>query len=452
MVFVDGKFLHAVGREGDVDENSYYVNYETGQVYIGIDPSDRVVEITAFDVALKRITGECHGKSSDRKGPIIKGITMTQYAYRAIEVEGTEPTGISKEVDHGKDVVGTMLEHCTISFCSRVAAYLRGDRLTLRHCKVSDTRTEGIYIIGSSDVLLEKNIFTRNNIENIAGYYPAAVKIFNQSYRVTCQDNLVIDLPNSNGIWYDVGNVDGRFLNNWVQDVGNVKREFVNNRPYPSSSGFFFEISKGCVCAGNVFVNCDQGIFILNSSNVQVYQNTLVNSTVCIGRNGRSPANDGLFGWHSGTGPDVAKRGGHVFVNNLLTGDQNYHRPLFFLWQPDSLSQLFDEPQLRQFDYDVFVRHENKILSPILLWTPKDVQERIYSVEELRKKYPNISNHIQCYSDDVPLFNSRELGNYQLLSAFPGIKDATVLPEGIAKQLGSPHKEVKYIGAYPPIP
>ena len=55
MVFVDGKFLEAVSREGEVDENSYYIDYEAGQVYIGIDPTKRLVEITAFNVALKRI-------------------------------------------------------------------------------------------------------------------------------------------------------------------------------------------------------------------------------------------------------------------------------------------------------------------------------------------------------------------------------------------------------------
>ena len=66
MVFVDGRFLQAVSREGEVDEISYYINYESGQVYMGTDPAKRVVEITAFDVALKRVTGECHGKTSDR--------------------------------------------------------------------------------------------------------------------------------------------------------------------------------------------------------------------------------------------------------------------------------------------------------------------------------------------------------------------------------------------------
>lgn len=453
MVFVDGRFLQAVSREGEVDKNSYYIDYDAGLVYIGIDPTNRLVEITAFDVALHRITGEYGGKTSDRMGPVIRGITFTQYAYRAIEVDGTEPEGLSDESKHGKDVVGTTLEHCTISFCSRVAAYLRGDRLTIRHCKVSDTSTEGIYIIGSSDVLLEKNIFTRNNIERINGYYPAAVKIFNQSYRVTCRDNLVTDLPYSNGIWYDVGNVDGRFINNWVENVGIVNRKLDNKRPWPSDNGFFFEISKGAICAGNVFVNCDQGIFILNSSDVQMYQNTLVNSTVTIGRNARSAANDGIFGWHSSTGSDVDRRDGHVFVNNLLTGDEDYNRPLLFVWQPDSLCKKLDKPQLKQLDNNIYVRSAGRDPEPLILWSPamnNDCQVAFWSLEGLQKLYPEFLVRSQYFTDDIPLFKSRKLGNYQLLPTFPGSQNASLLPAEISKILGLSKKEIRYIGAYPP--
>ena len=29
----------------------------------------------------------------------------------------------------------------------------------------------------------------------------------------------MIDNPDSNGIWYDVGNVDGVFVNNWVENA-----------------------------------------------------------------------------------------------------------------------------------------------------------------------------------------------------------------------------------------
>ena len=454
MVFVDGRFLQAVGREGEVDENSYYIDYETGLVYIGIDPTDRLVEITAFDIALLRTTKECRGRQSDRKGFTLRGVTLTQYAYRALEIEGRDPEGLSDESKHGKEVVGTTLENCTISFCSRVAGYLRGDHLTVRHCRVSDTSTEGIYVIGSNDVLLEGNIFARNNIENITGYYPAAVKIFNQCYRVTCRDNLVMDLPNSNGIWYDVGNVDGVFVNNWIEGVGHVEKSTPTDQLWPSQNGFFFEISKGVVCAGNVFVNCDHGMMILNSSNARIYQNTFVNSMACIGRNGRTPAGD-HFGWHSGTGPDVDKRHGHVFVNNLLTGDKNFGRPLLFVWQPALLCSQLSDPQLGQFDNNAYVRVAEKPTYPLILWSPAEggnCQVGIDSLENLRKLYPGFEAHSRYFrGNGEPLFKSPELGNYQVLSAFSGSKLGSKLPSEIGTLLEPSGKSGRYVGAYPPM-
>ncbi len=316
MVFVDGKFLQSTGWEGEVDQNSFYIDYENKNVYIGIDPTNKFIEITAFNAALIRTTKNLNGIISDKIGPVIKGIILTQYAYRAIEIEGTEPEGLANPSTFGKDVVGTTFENCEISYCSRVAAYIRGDNLSIKNCLISDTSTEGLYILSSSDLLLEKNIFRRNNIEQITGYYPAAVKIFNQTYRVTCNDNLVIEHPYSNGIWYDVGNIDGVFTNNWIQDVGFNNTPIVENQVWPSQNGFFFEISKGAICAGNVFVNCDHGILILNSSDVEIYQNTFVNSMAVVGRDARSAQGD-HFGWHPSTGPDVDERINHIFVKSF---------------------------------------------------------------------------------------------------------------------------------------
>ncbi len=454
MVFVDGKFLQSAGWVGEVDENSYFINYETKEIYIGTDPTDRLVEITAFEGAILRTTEECHGKTSDGKGPVIRGITFTQYARRAIFVDGTFPEGLSDESNHGKEVVGTTLEHCEISNCSRVAARLRGDSLVLRHCKISNTSTEGIYIEASNDVLLEKNIFTKNNIERITGYFPAAVKIFNQSYRVTCRDNLVIDLPYSNGIWYDVGNVDGVFINNWVQDVG-MKREFSKEHFWPSNNGFFFEISKGVICAGNVFVNCDQGIYVLNSSNARIYNNTLINSTATIGRDTRSAESD-HFGWHPSTGPDVDERFGHVFVNNLLTADENYGRPLFVVWQAPSLCKKLNKPQLGKFDYNVYVRTSEDESIPLIFWAPaknKECRKEIKHLSDLRKLHSEFSANSQYFENyDGPLFKSWDLGHPQLLQGFPGAKVGAQLPDGISKLLGITEKAVPFVGAFPPNP
>jgi hypothetical protein len=452
MVFIDGRFLQSAGSEEEVNENSYFIDYNDSAVYIGADPANRLVEITAFSDALTRTIQRCNNKASDRKGPIIRGITFTQYAFRAIEIEGKDPEGLSDESNHGKDVVGTTLENCTISFCSRVGAYLRGNKLTMRSCLISDTSTEGIFILSSNDVLLEKNIFRRNNIENINGYFPAGVKIFNQCYRVTCRDNLVTDQPNSNGIWYDVGNVNGRFIDNRVEGVGDIQSRTTTERFWPSNSGFFFEISKGAICAGNVFVNCDQGIRVLNSCNVECYNNTLVNSAVFFGRTDRSAVGD-HFGWHPSTGPDVNSRDGHVFVNNLLTADENYRGSLLVFWQMPSLCQRLNKPQVRQLDYNMFVRRADKTSGRLILWSPTtgdNCQASFDSPEDLHKLQPEFSANSRDFTNySGPLFKNAEQGDYHLLQAFPAANAAAQLPSEISGLLKT---DARFIGAYAPVP
>jgi len=436
MVFINGELLNPVGAVEDVNENSYFIDYHAGQVYIGTDPANKLVEITAFDSAITRTTGDCHGKSSDGKGPAIRGITFTQYAFRAFEIEGKNPEGLSDESSHGKDMTGMTLEHCALTYCSRVGGYFRGDHLTIRHCLVSDTSTEGIFILSSSDVLLEKNIFRRNNIENIQGYFPAAVKIFNQCYRVTCRDNLVLDHPNSNGIWYDVGNVDGVFINNWIDGTDN---------------GFFFEISKGVICAGNVFVNCPTGIKVLNSCDARVYQNTMVNSGVSFERTSRSAVGD-HFGWHPSTGPDVEERDGHVFVNNLLTANEQLRRPLLEVRQPANLYDRLKEPQFRLLDYNVYVRSKNPDSQPVIAWSPVPAGNhsvQLKSPDGLHKLHPEFSAHSRNFANyDGPLFKSVELGNYELLKAFPGSDTASELSAEIRVLLGWEKQDVRFPGAF----
>jgi len=447
MVFVDGKPLRSAGWEGELDEGSFYVDYEAGQVYIGTDPANRLVEITAFDGALVRTTAPVHGKANDRKGPVIRGITFTQYAWRALEVEGKrsfgpteeptdEPLGPADPATYGKEVTGTTLENVTISFCSRVGGYFRGDGLVLRNSLISDTSTEGFYVIGSSDVLLERNIFRRNNVEELTGYYPAAVKIFNQSHRVTCRDNLVLDNPNSNGIWYDVGNRDGVFVNNWVQDA---------------LVGFFFEISKGATVAGNVFVRCGRGLWALNSSNVRAYHNTFVDAVASFERNERSAQGD-HFGWHPKTGPDVDEREGHAFVGNLLVASEAFRMPLLRVEQPRSLCSRLTEPQSTQVDGNVYVRH-GQAAAPLLVWSPvagDTCQVELASLEDLRRVQPTLEAHGRVYADYAgALFRSPELSNYELARPLPDLQPTDDLPAEVAKLLGWPAAQTRTPGAYP---
>ena len=447
MVFVDGAMLLSAGWEGALDEGSFYVDYEKGHVYIGADPTSRTVEITAFDSALVRVSRPVHGKESDRKGPTIRGVTFTQYAYRAIDVEGKkpatlvseeptdDPVGPAEPGTYGREVVGTTLENVTITFCSRVGGYFRGDGLVLRNSLISDTSTEGFYVIGSSDVLLERNIFRRNNVEQLTGYYPAAVKIFNQSHRVTVRDNLVIDNPHSNGVWWDVGNRDGVFVNNWVENA---------------LVGFFFEISRGATVAGNVFVGCGRGAWALNAANVRVYHNTFVDSVASFERNERSAVGD-HFGWHPRTGPDVHEREGHVFVGNLLVASESFRKPLLRFEQPKALCGRLTQPQATAVDGNVYVRAASS--GPLVVWSPvagESCQVETGSLDELRKLAAGVeANGRELGGYSGALFRSPELRRLELAGPLPGLPALEGMPAEVRRLLGWPEKGPLTPGAFP---
>ncbi len=441
MVFVDGGLLSPVGARGDVKEKSYYIDYEAGQIFIGTNPEHRLVEITARDSALVRTIREVHGKQSDRRGPVIRGITFTQYAYRALEIEGTEPAKHMDPALFGKDVVGTVLDHLTISFCSRVSGYFRGDGLVIRNCLVADCGTEGIYVIDSADVLLEKNIVTHtNSARNITGYFASAVKIFNQSYRATCRDNLIIDNPNASGVWFDVGEVDGVFINNRVERA---------------SEGFFSEISRGAICAGNVFVDCTNGVKVLNSADVQVCQNTFFNSTVMISRTERSAVGD-HFGWHPSAGPGVDERHGHVFENNLMVADERFKGPLIEFHQSPVLLGRLKDPQVAVLDGNVYVRRAGVKEQPLIVWSPVQGGGNhvdIQTIDQLRKMHPQFEAGAQVFADYWgPLFKGEQLGNLELLKAFPASNAGVPLSPAIRELLKLKHDEAVFPGAYSPRP
>lgn len=439
MVFVDGALLASVGKPDELTPGTFFVDYENAWVYVGTDPAGRTVEITAHDSALIRTMGAAHGKVNDRRGATIRGLTFTQYAYRALEIEGVEPSRKMNPDEFGKEVVGSVFENVTISFCSRVAGYFHGDGIVFRHCLIADCGTEGIYVVNSADIRIEKTIVTRtNSAEKITGYFASAIKIFNQSYRAVVRDNLIIDNPNASGVWWDVGNVDGVFANNWVERT---------------NDGFFFEISKGAICAGNVFVDCDRGIHVLNSSNVRIYQNTLWNSVVKIERTERSAVGD-HFGWHPSAGPDVTERHGHVFLNNLLASDATFQGPLLLVTQSEKVRDRLSDSQLTALDGNVYVRRSATKPQPLISWgpvPPKNDTADVFSLADLRKFQPAFEARGGALADYAgPLFASPELKRFDVRAEFPLRATAAALPDEARRLLGWTAGGAAFPGALAP--
>jgi hypothetical protein len=179
----------------------------------------------------------------------------------------------------------------------------------------------------------------------------------------------------------------------------------------------------------------------------------------CISRTERSAEGD-HFGWHPSTGPDVDERYGHVFVNNLLTADESYNKPLLNIWQRAMLCDKLTEPQVKELDYNVYVRKSTMQQSPLILWSPVKNEECLVlldspaSLNKVNNQFEKNSSYFSDYNAQV--FRSDKLGNYQLLQSFPGIKSAEPLPGKIKELLGLSENiepftpQTGFIGAYPP--
>ena len=208
-------------------------------------------------------------------------------------------------------------------------------------------------------------------------------------------------------------------MNNWVEGA---------------QDGFFFEISKGAIVAGNVFVGCDKGVRVLNSSNVRVYHNTLVDSVASFERNERSAVGD-HFGWHPRTGPDVAEREGHVFVGNLLVASESFRKPLLRFEQPKALCARLTRPQANEVDGNVYVRAGSG--GPLLVWSPvagESCQVELGSLEELRKLQPGFEARGRSFAEYVgALFRSPELRRYELARLLPGLPALDDLPADVRR-------------------
>jgi hypothetical protein len=452
MVFVDGELLSSKGWEGELDPHSYSIDYKNGFVYIGADPTNRQVEITAWNSALVRTAAPAHGKPSDGKGPVIRGLTFTQYAYRALEIEGkkhftsadeptNEPVGLSDPATYGKEVRNTLIENVSISYCSRVAGYFRGDGLIIRNSLISDTGTEGIYVIGSSDVLLERNIIRRNNIRQLTGYYPSAVKIFNQTHRVTFRDNLILEQPYSNGVWYDVGNRDGVIVDNYVEGA---------------LDGIFIEISRGATIAGNVVVNSQHGLRSLNSADVHAYNNTFFNARVSFERNDRVAAGD-VFDWHTTTGPGLEQREGHIFLHNLMAASDSFRGPLLeFVQRPPSLCGKLQHAQAAEVDGNVYLRAASTAPDapePLIVYAPsqgENCASRLASLDDFRKlELAFEKNGIEIDRSPRSVLKGPDLGHFELQRLLPNAPAMNFLPSEVRSLLGWSEAEAKTPGAYP---
>lgn len=114
--------------------------------------------------------------------------------------------------------------------------------------------------------LVEDNLFDYNNLDEKGNKGAIAGTKFTRSDSVTIQDNIA-ENNNGSGIWLDLSCTDATIVRNITRSN--------------SDDGIFFEISHEAIIASNLsYDNGDAGIKVHNSTNTQVFNNTLAKNAV----------------------------------------------------------------------------------------------------------------------------------------------------------------------------
>ena len=264
-LFFDSKPLTRVASLSLVAPGTWYLDYRTDRVYVGSDPAGHTVELSVARAAF-------WGSASN---VTIKGLAIEKYASLAgkgainamAALQGYGPVGTGWVVESND----LYLNH---GLGIRVS-----DGMTVRNNKIHDNGQMGLAGSGSN-ILVQGNEIYRNNYAGYSYDWEAGgAKIAMYSTHVTFDDNYVHDNKGP-GLHGDIGDDYFVFENNHTaRNVG---------------SGIHYEISYHAVIKNNLIEDdgispggtgfwYGGGILVSNSSDVEVYGNTVTDCTNGIG-------------------------------------------------------------------------------------------------------------------------------------------------------------------------
>jgi parallel beta-helix repeat protein len=286
QVFVDGMARRQVRPGSDPGPGEFKVD-RSGRVVLGSDPTGKTIEVT---VRRHWITG---GSSAD--GVTVQGFTMKHAAneWRSGAIQSREPTTRNANGTYAwsrfkPDGDDWNIEDNTLSDAHGAIVSVRSDDADISNNEIFRGGQLGIHNPRDNS-RVSGNYIHHNNTErfcieagNCAGYSTdgdstvsatlvesGGVKIAGGQGFVSVSSNEISD-NRGNGLWFDVGTHDIVASNNRVHH--NARR------------GIFFEISDGAKIFSNIVYENGSartnhvngaGIQVGNSSNAEVYNNTL---------------------------------------------------------------------------------------------------------------------------------------------------------------------------------
>lgn len=241
QVFVDGVALRQVSTRAQVTLGTFYLDEVGSRLYIGSAPVGHTVEASTLSKAL----------SVRAPGVVVRGIGVRRYAPSVHQMGAVT-----------LEAPGATMENVVITDSASLDISVLGADVTLRRLTVTRAGLLGIHARFADRLLLESSLVTGNNVEHFNQAPTAGGMKIGQTRGITVRGSYFSD-NDGTGMWEDMSCFDSLIYGN----------SFANNGQH----GLFLEISAKAIVADNLFTgNRGDGLIVNNTSNVQIWNNTLI--------------------------------------------------------------------------------------------------------------------------------------------------------------------------------
>jgi parallel beta-helix repeat protein len=239
QLWINGSEQKQVGSASAVTPGTFYVDRTNKKLVIGSDPTGRTVEASKLVKAIK-IQGA---------GSTIRGIGVRRYANNVATMGA-----VSAEVDN------LTLENVVIKDNATIGFTVWGDNATLRNVSLTGNGLLGLHGNQADGLQVLSSDIESNNDQNFKeAPVSGGVKI-SRSKNVRFADSTISHNVTS-GLWFDISSQSVKIVRNRITDNG--------------ASGLEYELSARGIIADNYIArNGDAGLFLYDSNDVQVWNNT----------------------------------------------------------------------------------------------------------------------------------------------------------------------------------
>jgi hypothetical protein len=404
QVFIDGVAQREVGSLAQLGRGDFFVDPGTRQLYVGSSPVNHKVEASTLADALFVNEGN---------GTIVRGFTFRRYGTPIDEVAAVK--GFANDV---------VFENNVFSDNAATGLALRGNDVVARANTASRNGQLGIVADRSTELVVEDSLLAGNNTERFAlESAEGGVKL--TRVRASAVRDNIVEGNHGRGIWFDIESYDNEIVRNVVR--------------YNDSDGIEYEISAAAVIGANtVHDNARRAIYVLESSNVDVYNNTLVRNENAIYV---------LDGGRTSTDPLIPKDVHDVVVrNNLLAGAT-----------PDAVTMINVDDALKRrsaaamgvsADYDGYYRQNKATPDWVAGWSNWPSGHQVFTtVSAFSTATGQERRSIAIDSAVDPLFIDSNANDFRLRSSAPALDKGAPLPANVAAALGQPTGTVLDLGA-----